>query len=218
LFIVLGLALGSGALYIKLRIERSTYEQEISELKSRFDLLKDKYSEEKARANGLLRTRSTLEGQMRAIRTDMEALQEEKEKAAEERDALRAMLEKKAAGCKQEIKALSERYDGLLKKHKDLIARHEETKREYDEKVNTLLSEKEELDMTLKETTYNLERCERHNTELAEVAAELVVKYRDKGVVDSMAQKEPFTGLKQVKMEKLIQEYQDKIDDHQLEQ
>lgn len=218
LFILLGLALGSGALYIKLRMERSAYEKQINDLDSRYDLLKNKYAEEKARANGLLRTKSTLEGQIRAITAEMEALQEEKEEAAKERDALRAKLDEKTAGCEDRIQTLSERYNTLSDKYKVLIAQHEETKRKYDEEVSTLKSEKEELDTTLKETIYNLERCERHNTELAEVAGELVVKYRDKGVVDSMAQKEPFTGLKQVEMEKLIQGYRDKIDDHQLEQ
>lgn len=216
--ILLGLLIGSGAVYIKLRMERGVYEKEIADLNSRSDLLRKKYSEEKARADGLLRTKSTLEGKIRAVRAEMADLKEQKELAVQEQNTLRAGLEKKTAVCEEKVDTLSDRYDELYEKHKALVVQFDKKKKACEERTDTLLSHKDELDIMLKETTYNLERCEKHNKELAGIVNELVVKYRDKGVVDSIAQKEPFTGLKQVEMEKLIQEYQDKIDDHQLEQ
>jgi len=218
LSIVIGLIVGSGTIYVQLRMERRAYEKEIADVNSRSDLLRKKYSEEKARANGLLRTMSTLEGNIRALRTEMADLKEEKELALQEKNTLRARLEKKTAECKEKVDTLSDRYDVLSEKHEALVMKYDKNEKACEKKIKTLLSEKDELDTTLKETTYNLERCQKHNKKLAGIASKLVVKYRDKGVVDSIAQKEPFTGLKQVQMEKLIQEYQDKIDDHQLEQ
>ncbi len=215
---MLGLLIGSGAVYIKLRMERGAYEKQIAELNTRSDLLRKKYSEEKARANGLLRTKSTLEGKIRAVRAEMADLKEQKELAVREKNTLRARLEKKTAVCKEKVDTLSDRYDELSEKHKALVVQFDKKKKACEERIDTLLSEKDELDMNLKETRYNLDRCEKHNNAFAAIANELIIKYRDKGVVDSIAQKEPFTGLKQVEMEKLIQEYQDRVDEHILEE
>ena len=217
LFVLIGLIVGAGTVFVKLRMERTAYEDEIGKLNDRFDLVKKKYSEEKQRANGLLRVKSTLEGRIRALRADLETFETEKAKVLKANAALQAKLEENTTSCEEAIQAVSDRYDKVSKQYEKLNAKYVETMSSYEEKVKSLIGEKNDLDMTLNETEYNLGRCEKHNSEFARIADELIVKYRDKGVVDSIAQKEPFTGLKQIEIEKLIQEYQDKIDDHQLE-
>lgn len=59
--------------------------------------------------------------------------------------------------------------------------------------------------------------CEDKNLKLYGVATELVAKYRDQGFWDSVKRKEPFTGLRQVEVEKLLEEYRDRADEARVE-
>ncbi|MBX9965672.1 MAG: hypothetical protein K2Y35_21615 [Burkholderiales bacterium] len=59
--------------------------------------------------------------------------------------------------------------------------------------------------------------CEDKNLKLYGVATELVVKYRHQGFWDSVKRKEPFTGLRQVEVEKLLEEYRDRADEARVE-
>lgn len=54
--------------------------------------------------------------------------------------------------------------------------------------------------------------CEDKNGKLYKYGRELMVRYERKSCTDAMAQKEPFTGLKQVEIENLLEEYRDKLD------
>ena len=44
------------------------------------------------------------------------------------------------------------------------------------------------------------------------VSQELMTRYHRKGVWDAILQREPVTGLKEVEMQNVLQEYQDKLD------
>jgi hypothetical protein len=59
-------------------------------------------------------------------------------------------------------------------------------------------------------------RCREHNTELSQIGLELLEAYHDKGVTTSAVQLEPLIQSLQIEVEKFIQEYQDRIDEHQL--
>jgi hypothetical protein len=54
--------------------------------------------------------------------------------------------------------------------------------------------------------------CEAKNLQLYQYSQELMTRYQKKGVWASLAQKEPVTGIKDVRVENLLQEYQQKLD------
>jgi chromosome segregation ATPase len=63
-----------------------------------------------------------------------------------------------------------------------------------------------------------LEDRERKNTELFKLGNEILTRYEKFGLGDALAAREPFTGLARVKLENLVQDYQDKIADQKVKQ
>jgi|ERR1700730_17488177 len=63
-----------------------------------------------------------------------------------------------------------------------------------------------------------LEDRERKNAELFKLGNEILTRYEKFGLGDALAAKEPFTGLTRVKLENLVQDYQDKIADQKVKQ
>jgi len=54
--------------------------------------------------------------------------------------------------------------------------------------------------------------CNDNNAKLYAVSQELMARYQRKGVWDAILQREPVTGLKQVQIDNILQDYKDKID------
>lgn len=66
--------------------------------------------------------------------------------------------------------------------------------------------------------TARAERCEAANIELFKVGNEILDAYENKDLGDVLGNDEPFTGLKRVEMENLIQDYKDKLLDRKITQ
>jgi septum formation topological specificity factor MinE len=86
------------------------------------------------------------------------------------------------------------------------------------EKYNALNKDKNELSAThanlqnvQKQTETNLQSCEGKNIKMFEAAKEVLNSYENKGVMDSLLKSEPVLQFKSVKMESIIQEYEDKL-------
>jgi chromosome segregation ATPase len=63
-----------------------------------------------------------------------------------------------------------------------------------------------------------LEDRERKNAELFKLGNEILTRYEKFALGDALAAREPFTGLARVKLENLVQDYQDKIADQKVKQ
>lgn len=63
-----------------------------------------------------------------------------------------------------------------------------------------------------------LEDRERKNAQLFKLGNEILTRYEKFGLGDALAAREPFTGLTRVKLENLVQDYQDKIADQKVKQ
>lgn len=59
--------------------------------------------------------------------------------------------------------------------------------------------------------------CEAKNVTLYHYAVDLLDRYNRKGVGDALLQLEPFSGIKQVEIDNLMQEYGDKLDHERLD-
>ena len=73
--------------------------------------------------------------------------------------------------------------------------------------------EKNELEFNLSETQSGLDDSERKNLRLYGIIEELIEAYRKKGIFAALLQKDPLTGLKDVQIQNLLQEYRIKSQD-----
>lgn len=127
---------------------------------------------------------------LRQMSTEREALQSENARLKADLDALKA---KKTST------------DGALSKSR-------ETLRDVQDNLDRTLAEKQQTEELATRRERQLEQCTIKNTKLYELNGELLQRYANKGVMDAVARREPFTGLKKVEMENLLQDLQDKLD------
>jgi hypothetical protein len=69
-----------------------------------------------------------------------------------------------------------------------------------------------QLQARFDEQTKQVASCSDKNQRLVRLGADLLDRYRRKGVADALKQSEPFLGLSDVQMFNLVQDYRDKID------
>ena len=194
--------------------------EDLDAAQNRYQLLKRKYAEEKAQVALLQRSKRAVEGELGLVRNDLAEAQKEKEAMAARMAGMEADVEKKTAALRQRIEQYAERMEklrALREEDKATLAEYAKMIRDRNASIEKLTAEKSELSNRFQETASTLKRCEKHNVDLVRITEELVEKYRNKGVGDSLAQIEPFTQIEKVQVEKIVQEYLDRIDDGNLE-
>jgi chaperonin cofactor prefoldin len=72
------------------------------------------------------------------------------------------------------------------------------------------------LKSELKRTYQSLDKSEGNNARLCVIAGELLDRYENKSVIGSLMEKEPFTQIKRVELEKLTEEYRERIEQLQV--
>lgn len=77
-------------------------------------------------------------------------------------------------------------------------------------------SAKKQTEGELSGTVRDLQSCQTHNGSLYTLGREMMQKYRDKSCQDALAQAEPFTGLKKVEVENLLEIWRDRLDREKL--
>lgn len=198
---------GSYGLY-SLFSQRNALQAEVAGLNSKVVQLKNKYAEQKAMAEAMLRAKLAAESGNRlaeSLKQENEELQgrleEEKRKSAQE-TAKHGM---QMAEAKEHLDQQRSAFDKLREESSKAI-------QEKNQKITALTSERDALTVSLKQETAQHGRCRKDNARLADISTELVKKYKDKGVIGSIVSNEPLTQLKKVEQEKLCQEYLDNID------
>lgn len=182
--------------------------------------LQQRYRQQKAVEANLTRTKLALEGKVRAQEKQISELEEEKKQLAAAKASLEnrlatkvkdqiADLEKDIAELKSEVAKRDKIIESKEKQYTNCIA-------ERNEAVSALNGRIVSLESNLADEETMHARCREHNTELSQIGLELLEAYHDKGVTTSAVQLEPLIQSLQIEVEKFIQEYQDRIDEHQL--
>ncbi len=209
------IALGVGL--VQLRQERARLQGENDALNEKVTLLQRKYKEEKARAGGLERAKSALEGQKGSIQNELAKLKEENASLAAQRSTSDSGLRRQAVSLRTEVDGLSKELLGIKAAHEALGSECAKSKEGHEGEVNRLTAENQSMDAELQRQEQRLARCTLNNVELCALVDELLSKYESKGVVTSILQKEPFTQVEKAQMERLFQAYKDKKADHSME-
>lgn len=201
-------ALALGVVYVNASRDRGALQEVVRQLARKAAVLQKRYAEEKAAGEQQSAEQAALagrqceaEGQLAKLKAEnaaaLAAARAEAGKLKDEAAALRASVAQlTAAGTKAKAQQ-AELGDRLEKSAQDL-------KHAADEK-NTL---KEHL----KAVNEKLAHCQQNNARLCALANELVAKYRDKGVVRAIMEREPLTQVEKVDLEKMTREYKSKID------
>jgi chromosome segregation ATPase len=224
LILIIGLSLGLGLGYFKLHRERKSYERKIQGLQEKADLLQKRYAEQKALETNLLRGKSLAEGQKRSVQMEMQRLEEEKkvvleEKArlAEQGKALQMKLTQVELSLKDAREGASRFRAEMDKAEKTHLKALEDQRKQLAQAQGEKQRMESEFKTALREKEQALGRCISHNQKLSATARELLTRYENKGVLGSVFQNEPFTQIRKVEMENLIEEYRSKIEEGTLE-
>jgi len=203
-----GLLIGLGVGQMQVNKEQKICQDKIKEKDKKIAFIQKKMSEEKAEATITLEQKcrddanklqdslmneqkktGTLSGRVRTLTVQVQKL-DMRIKAADET----------TAKTKQELQE-------ALRNGKDL-----------DRELKKTASEKQAFQADLKRTTRDLSTCSSNNAELAQIAEELVKKYKDKGLGAVLLEKEPLTQVRKVELEQLTSQYQEEIDQKKITQ
>jgi len=218
LSVVSGFVLGYS--HINLTKERTSLQQTVKGLNKKVALLRNKYSEKRALAKRHLREKSALAGQKRALEAEVERIGKENRSMLEENNALNALKERlknETLSLKVNIEELSENHSKLMTELADLELKYGRVIMGFDQDLKRMAAEKKTLRSEVRKGRHKFNRCETRNAKLCLIANELIEKYQNKGIVGALMQKEPFTQLKKVELEKFMQEYKEKIEEQKLE-
>jgi chromosome segregation ATPase len=196
-----------------LGLERDALRQDVARLESREKLMQKKIAEEKALAGRYQRAQSDLESELRAADARIAEVMGEKELITARFEELKKQPPVQGdAELLATVDKLKENIAQWKTRFEELREESINTLKERDEKNAALADENQKLTASLSQETQQHNRCRKNNAGLASLSRELAEKYEKKNALDSLSAKEPLTQFDKVELEKLIQEYLDKID------
>lgn len=142
-----------------------------------------------------------------AAETELKKLGATERKLSTEQ-AARGRAESGLKSVQSELEALKARLTETEMKLADSVALQRAT-------ADTLAqteSAKKQSELQLADNRQDLKQCRTHNGSLYTLGREMMQKYHDKSCQDALAQAEPFTGLKQVEVENLMETWRDQLD------
>jgi chromosome segregation ATPase len=151
--------------------------------------------------NNLLTEKTQLEQDKKILSDKVDTLTKQ---AAGDRETIATLTSKTT----DQQAALSETNKGLAK-----------CKTDYDQAVITAEKEKAAHDKLAGEVTMlqrKVSEREANNRELFKLANEILTRYEKFSLGEALTAREPFTGITRVKLENLVQDYQDKLSQQRL--
>ena len=146
-----------------------------------------------------------LQSQIKSLEAKTAAAQTQLKGADKERASSQALLQR-YQDAEQAWKANSEQQKAKLQevvdKYKELV-----------KSLRQVEAERSELQSISKVRDRDLDRCIEKNGKMYSTGLEVLQRYENKGVWDSIWQKEPVTQLKRVELESIMEEYKGKLDD-----
>ncbi|MEQ1663111.1 MAG: hypothetical protein ABL877_10505 [Thiobacillus sp.] len=171
--------------------------------------------------------------QMQQVEQARAQAEQEKATALADKDKIERDLEQaQAAGRKlsgeraarsraeRELKAAQGEAQALKTKLAEMEAKLVETQTKLQATSQTLTqkeSAKKQTESQLAGVKQEQQECRKQNHQFYELTRETMTRYRDKTCQDALAQAEPFTGIKKVEMENLLETWRDRADQARLQ-
>ncbi|MGE3772682.1 MAG: hypothetical protein AB7I32_07130 [Gammaproteobacteria bacterium] len=132
------------------------------------------------------------------------------ESALAERTADLESATRETSGVKGRLTRTTGRLERVTGQLREVVAK-------YQDKAATLRqteAERAELDAQLAATRRQLEDAEEKNLALYEINKDMLTRFAQEGPWDGLLRKEPFSGLKGVEIENLVQDYEYEMGEH----
>lgn len=168
--------------------------------------------------------------QLKRLQQMQRKLEQEKSQLAQEKAALDGQLKetqekldetgRKAQSAAVRAAALGKELAGVKAEKEALSGKLAETEKKLAETSDALGKSEtsgRQLSAGLQQKTQGLATCEAKNEKLHGYGTELLDRYEKKGCGDAMLQGEPFTQLKRVEIENLVEDYREKLDEQKLD-
>jgi chromosome segregation ATPase len=152
--------------------------------------------------------RAQMTADLADAQSDLEALTEDKKSL--ERQLAEANADKADLGDRLDV---SEARRAAAMERIDLLT---EKLREHVDVLKRTVAQRNNLELDLDDMTAAKEDCEFKNRKLYQANVEMMQRYESKGMDDAMAQRNTITGLKQAKIENILEEYRRKIDEFEV--
>jgi len=191
-----------------LLVERSTLEQKVT-------MLKKSFNEQKAQAESSMRARQAAEARMGKA-NQLLAEQETQVKELQAKvETLETQWAKRSEADKEQqeqVRLAIDQWKAKVEELQATIATGQTKIRAQETRISDLESLAATTKASLDNETVQHKGCREKNGKLAALSEELTNSFQQKGVVDVLISNEPLTQLKKVEMEKLMQEYLDRVD------
>jgi chromosome segregation ATPase len=178
--------------------QMQTLQQQVQEAQS----AKDKIEADKAKLNA---EKAAVEGRLSKQAQELPRVQGALRKASDdlrEANAARAQLSARVAELEAQLAQTKQQGEAVLAAKDRHLA----------QALQVRDAEQAELKGRIDSSTKQVLECSEKNHRLVNLGAELIDRYRNKGVADALAQRDPVLGLRDVQMFNLVQDYRDKLD------
>jgi len=171
----------------------------------------------------LKETLRTLTLRLRSAETERNNLLSEKAEFEQDKKTMTAKVDaltKQTAAQKDQIDELIKKSDGQdkeLTETKDSLGKWKAAYDQLSTAAKKIESERGKFASESVILKRKLDDRERKNLALFKLGNEILTRYEKFGLGDALAAREPFTGIARVKLETLVQDYQDKLADNFVE-
>lgn len=168
--------------------------------------------------------KNSLSEQVKSLNKQIGDLKNNSASVSRKKDARMGEVEKELLVVKEENLSLSTKLQAAQSSLEELKVKSSESLRNSQKDLQSTIDQAEVCKNKLQESTSNVSRqsqliemCEKKNLALYEHNVDLLEKYTKKGVWDALSQAEPFTQIKKVEMENILQEYKEKLESQRME-
>ncbi|MFZ0930732.1 MAG: hypothetical protein WAN11_19140 [Syntrophobacteraceae bacterium] len=204
-----GLAAGLVYGHLQLGREQQIHLKKINEMNRKISLLSKKASDERE-------ARSGVEGRARSLQAEVEKLKKEN---GEQAEAVKK-LEAEGQSSEAKLKETTEELARMKAAHDEVsaqLAQVLQAARDLEGQAKLLATGKQTLEASLAKVNQDLDACRAHNARLCLIADEMLKKQQSRSAVGSILKNEPLTQIGKVELERLGQEYKDKIEQEKLQ-
>lgn len=158
--------------------------------------------------------KSRLAGEAAKTEAERKSLQEQLGKREKSEKRLRGELSSRIEKARKELEALEKRFTEVSTQLNEMTATNKaanETIRAREAHIADLERRLTTQQDVLARQARLLQDANLRNAELAKITRQLLARYQGKGVMDALLHREPFTQIERVRMQNMLQEYEDKI-------
>ena len=168
--------------------------------------------------------KNSLSEQVKSLNKQISDLKNNSANVSRKKDARVGEVEKELLAVKEENLSLSSKLQATQSSLEDLTVKSRESLQGLQKDLQASIEQGDACKSQLQESASNISRqsqliemCEKKNMALYELNVEILDRYKKKGVWDALLQAEPFTQIKKVEIENIIQEYKEKLENQTME-